>query len=111
MYEDGIDINYRESIWIDALRRKEHDVTDEEYEYEMQPQVLYEDSLVVFSKEYWVEYRIALKDTNRGSSFSSLEQAIAERLENWSNDENLKGKTLLEYIREKDFPMNFKLWE
>ena len=101
--------------WINALRRKEDNRTDEEYDFEMFSQVLYEDDHIEFCKEYWNEYRFGFKDSEGNVSGGCwvfyLEQCLCERLDKWSDDPIFKNKTLLDYIREKEFPINFKQWD
>lgn len=102
----------REKLWMDAILRKEKSMTDEEYDFEMFPQVLFEDEHLEFSKEYWSEYRLLLKKNGNGGSFALLEQCLNDPLEDWCGDDPaVKGFTTLEYIRSKGFPITFKTWD
>ena len=113
--QEELTIKEKEERWMKAIRRKEDTQSEEEHDFEMFAQVLYEDEHIEFCKEYWSEYYFGFKDKDGnvggGCWVFYLEQCLEERLDDWSDNPVFKGKTLLEYIRENGFPINFKQWD
>lgn len=108
--EDHV-VKERENLWINSLRRKEELRTMEESDYELMSETLYEDDRYEFYKECGNTYTFYDKVTNDGMS-SGLDYFLEASMSEILEKSNVFGNmTFMDFMRSKNFPMDFKIWE
>lgn len=121
--EKELNIEEKEARWIAAIKRKTELRTAEEFDFEMFYQTLYKDDHFELSVEYHgTEYGFTFfKDmvtSPTGEIYpqgvllsDNIEELLDYPLYRYTKDVIFKGKTLRDYMREKEFPITFKTWE
>ncbi len=107
-----LSLKEKEEYWLKALERKADDkiMTKHQWRYERQARVLYEDENICLSKTYVDEFLLTSNKNDYGLE-SSIDAII--ELVDFGRDlglEGYEGKTLVDYMRERDFPITFVTW-
>ena len=98
--------------WESALRRKLEMRTLEEWDFETMSETIYKDDVLEFYRECQDEY--VLENVNNKSA--GVSAGLDDFLDGYVDlgevlkIDALKGKTLLDYMAMKGFPINFKTW-
>ncbi len=107
-----LSLKEKEEYWLKALERKANDeiMTKEQWDYEYQVRVLYEDENICLEKSYVNEFLITNAKTDDGieTGFGALIEFV-----DLGKDLKLKGyegKTIVDYMREREFPLTFITW-
>ena len=109
MENPGKTIREKERIWRHALIRKEQRRTEEEFEYEWDWQELYNDGVFVMEKQYVDNYSLTYLPTNKGMTFGRTVMFKVE-LYAITGEEFHKGMTIIDYMKQKGFPITFRTW-
>lgn len=114
-YEE-LTLEEKEKYWIQNIEQKssmedDYDMSDEQYEYEWEYQVLYEDDVIRFSKQYVDNMTIEKVDESRGhfGCETCWEVLIDKKdgdLGRLLKDDTLKGMTIVDYNKKKGIPTN-----
>ncbi len=110
----GLSLQEKEEYWLKALRQKSTDemLTREQWWWEWDERVLYEDENIRLSKNYVNE--LDLENKRKGESFGltgCFEVMMDEDLGAEPTClEGYEGKTIVDYMRERGFPLTFPTW-
>ncbi len=103
-----LSLEEKEKRWIEAQRRKEECRTDEEFDYEVLSETLYEDEEYIFFKECINTYTFRKKGVCGKSS--ELDFFLEASLSKIFHDESYEQQSFLDFMRDKGFPIIFKVW-
>ncbi|MCD8304503.1 MAG: hypothetical protein LUC86_06735 [Prevotellaceae bacterium] len=109
----ALSLEEKERYWIKALRQKSSDemLSTEQYEYEMEAHVIYEDENIMLVKNYIDSFDIYRKDDPTiGWEEEWLDFILGLELGKGLGLEGYEGKTFLDYMREREFPLMFLTW-
>ncbi|MCD8304510.1 MAG: hypothetical protein LUC86_06770 [Prevotellaceae bacterium] len=111
----ALSLKEKEKYWIKALRqRSTHELllSTEQYDYEMEPHFIYEDENIVLLKNYVDSFDIYRKDDETVGWGEEWLEFILEEVDMGVDlkIEGYEGKTFLEYMRDRGFPLTFRTW-
>ncbi|MCD8301494.1 MAG: hypothetical protein LUC44_00580 [Prevotellaceae bacterium] len=109
----ALPLEERERYWLKALKNKAstEELLDAQYDYEMEPHVLYEDENIVLEKNYVTEFDLHARDDRDGGMTAGFE-ALTKRVDLGAavGMEEYRGKTIVDYMRDRGFPLTFLTW-
>ena len=95
--------------WINAIRRKEECRTDEEFDFEVLSEVLFEDDEYIFFKECIDSYTFRKKGV--GGMSSEFDFFLESKMSAILKDDSYGDMTFLEFMEQRGFPITFKTWD
>lgn len=110
MEQNELSIEEKEKYWKECIIKKEDPDTTEQHELEFYSQVLYEDDEIVVLKECVDNYEIDNKINGEGVTFGGYDMLFTLDLGECMQDDKYNGITLLDYLRERGFPIQFEIW-
>ncbi len=110
----ALSLEERERYWLKALRQKSTDellLSAEQYDYEMEAHVIYEDENITLVKNYVNEFDLHARGDSEGGMTAGFE-ALTEIVDlgDVRGLEEFEGMTIVDYMRERGFPLTFRTW-
>ncbi len=109
-----LSLKEKEEYWLKALKQKSTDemLTKEQWWYEWQERVLYEDENIRLSKNYVNELEIENKKKEELYGITGCFEVMME-IKLGDKHIQLDGyedKTIVDYMRDREFPLTFVIW-
>lgn len=108
---DAMTLAEKRQRWIDALHRKLEMRTLEEWDFETMSETIFKDDVLEFYRECQETYGLENVNDHTGTE-AWLDFFLDEKLDIGEilNIDALRGKSLLDYMATKGYPINFQTW-
>ena len=107
-----MDKENKRAAWINPLHRKLEMRTQEEWDFETMSETIYKDDILEFYRECQETYVLVNVHDNSAGLEAWLDYFLNENIDLGEiiNVDSLRGRSFIDYMEEKGFPITFKTW-
>lgn len=105
-------IEDKKAAWINALHRKLEMRTQEEWDFETMSETIYKDEVLEFYRECQEDYVLVNSTDEKAGIEAWLDYFLSDDLDLGEiiKVDSLRGKSFIDYMASKNFPITFKTW-